>query len=333
MPAALQQSEQQTSSESGPTCPLPTPRSFAIYCLSLALVPVLAVIASFFIARSAWYVHHQRNSYLAIGDYPFTLTNMNCEVVIFGDSSALTGVSPRVIETATSLRTCNIAQPSTTLSLAGNFALDFFLENNPRPRFLIFQFSASDFAARSGDGNLNEEGALQLLRHKFDLQTSWLFVRHPFQALEFSEFILRTALLERNWTTTGYASSWAQVQTSHGLFTPPGAPLNDCVAHLELRAPDPSWIRQLRREYSQQGMRVLIYAAPQPDCDSSYDYYAANLAQLADGELPRFSVHMFTGMAHFTREGADLNSRRIAEGLASILREDPSRSISTQNWK
>lgn len=333
MPAAQQQSELQTSSESGPTFPLLARKSYALYCLSLALVPVIAVIASFFIARSAWYIRHQRNSYLAISDYPFTLTNANCEAVIFGDSSALTGVSPRVIETATSLRTCNIAQPSTTLSLAGNFALDFFLKNNPRPRYLIFQFSASDFADHRGSGNLNEEGALQLLRHKFDVQTSWLFVRRPLQSLEFSEFILRTALIERNWTTTGYASSWEEVQTSHGLFTPPGAPLNDCVAHMELRAPDPSWIRQLRREYSQQGTRVLIYAAPQPDCDSSYDYYAAKLAQLADGGLPRFSVHMFTGETHFTLEGADLNSKRIAEGLSSILRQDPSRSISTQNWK
>lgn len=297
------------------------------------MVPVIAVITSFFIARSAWYVRHQSNSYLAISDYPFTLKNATCEAVVFGDSSALTGVSPEVIEAATSLHTCNIAQPSTTLSLAGNFALDFFLENNPRPRFIIFQFSASDFARRSWNGKLNEEGALQLLRHKFDLQTTWLFVRHPLQALEFSEFILRTALVERNWTTASYASAWAQVQTSHGLFTPPGAPLTGCVAHLELQAPDPAWIKQLRREYSQQGTRVLIYAAPQPDCDSSYDYYAANLVQLTDGGLPRFGVQLFTGETHFTPEGADLNSKRIAESLAGILRQDSSHSISIQNWK
>jgi hypothetical protein len=315
--------EIQQTRASGPhlTHPSRARRSYARYSVGIVLVPIIALTASFSIARSSWYLHHQRNSYLAISDYPFTLKDKNCEVLVFGDSSALTGISPTVIEAATSLRTCNIAQPSTTLAIAGNFALDSYLENNARPRFLIFQFSAPDFSHANWDGRLNEEGALQLVRHKFDRQTSLLFARHPLQALEFSEFILRTALVDRSWTTGTYDRSWAQVQSSHGLFTPPGAPLANCVANLAVRAPNAAWIQHLRREYAKLGTRVLVYAAPHPECDNTYEYYSENLAQLTDHPLRRFSIRMFTGENHFTREGADLNSKHIAEDISSGLGE------------
>jgi hypothetical protein len=283
------------------------------------MVPILAVIGSFFIARSSWYLRHQRNSYLAISDYPFTLKNANCEVVIYGDSSALTGISPLVIEADTSLRTCNIAQPNTTLAIAGTLALDSYLKNNAHPRFLVFQFTAPDFSPIDSNGRLYEEGALQLVRHRPDMQTFLLFARHPMQTLEFSEFILRTALLEQDWAAGIYDRSWTETRTTHGLFTAPGPPLVKCAGGLEIRAPDAAWIRQLRAEYSQGGTRVLVYAAPYPECDGSYGYYAEKLSQLADNRLQQFAIGMFNERNHFTREGADRNSKRIAEDIARMI--------------
>ena len=296
-------------------------RSYAYYCLAIALVPIISVSSSFLIARSSWYVRQQSNSYLAISDYPFVLKNSNCDVIIYGDSSALTGVSPPVIEAATSLRTCNIAQPNTALAIVGTFALDTYLKNNPRPRFLIFQLTAPDFAPKDPGGRLYEEGALQLIRHKLDLQSLRLFLQHPMETLEFSEFVLRTALIERDWTDGTYDRAWAQIRTTHGLFTVSGPPLKACVGDLEMRPPDPVWIRQLRRKYSEGGTRVLVRVAPYPECDSSYDYYSEKLSNLSDNRLKRFSIRMFNEKNHFTREGADLNSKDIGEDLVGMLRE------------
>jgi hypothetical protein len=281
----------------------------------------MAVVGSFFIARSTWYVRHQRSSYLAISDYPFTLKNTNCEVIIYGDSSALTGLSPLVIQAATTLRTCNIAQPNTALAIAGTFALDSYLQDNVRPKFLIFQFTAPDFSPINSNGRLYEEGVLQLVRHRADLQTLRLFGRHPMQALEFSEFILRTAFLEKDWTARTYDRSWAEIRATQGLFTAPGPPLENCLGDLEERAPDPLWIRDLRRKYAVGGTRVLVYAAPQPECDNSYDYYAEKIAPLADNRLQRFRIGMFNEKNHFTHEGANLNSAHVAEDIARFLRE------------
>jgi hypothetical protein len=282
---------------------------------------VIAVVASFFIARSSWYIRPQKNSYLAISDYPFTLKNTNCEVIIYGDSSALTGLSPLVIQAGTALRTCNIAQPNTTLAIAGTFALDTYLQNNAQPKFLIFQFAAPDLAPMNSNGRLYEEGALQLVRHKLDPQTFGLFARHPIQSLEFSEFILRTALFEKDWTGGTYDRSWAEIQATQGLFTAPRPALTHCSGDLEEKEPDPLWIQGLRKKYSVGGTRVLVYVAPQPECDNSYDYYAEKIAPLADNRLQRFSIGMFNEKNHFTREGAELNSAHVAADIARTLRE------------
>ena len=321
MSVLLEKISTSESAESRPARAQPTRRSFVVYCLAIALTPFAAILASFFIARSSYYLQHQRNSYLAISDYPFTLKDYNCDVVIYGDSSALTGISPLVIEAATSLRTCNIAQPNTALATVGTFALDSYLKNNAPPKFLVFQLTAPDFSPRDPNGRLYEEGALQLVRHKLGLQTLVLFSRHPLQSLEFSEFILKTAFVDRNWTTDTYDRAWSEVRTTNGLFTSPAAPLANCVGALEVRPPDPSWINGLRSKYSQSGTVVRIYVAPYPECDNSYEYYSEKLAQLADNKLQRFSIHLFNEKNHFTREGADLNSKHIAEDIAMLRRD------------
>ncbi|HYL85992.1 MAG TPA: hypothetical protein VE263_17330 [Candidatus Angelobacter sp.] len=321
MPDVLQEADNSRAADLRIPRGQATPRAFVLYCLALTLVPVIAVAGSFFIARSSFYIQHQRNSYLAISDYPFTLRGKNCDVVIYGDSSALTGVSPPVIEAVTSLRTCNIAQPNTALAITGTFALDSYLKNNAPPKFLIFQLTAPDFAPNDANGTLYEEGALQLVRHKLDRQTFLLFARHPMQSFEFSEFILRTAFVDRAWTTSNYERSWTAVRVTNGLFTAPSAPLKNCAGSLDVRAPDAAWIARLRRKYSSAATRVLIYAAPYPECDGSFDYYSEKLEHLADNRLERFNIRFFNEQNHFTREGAEVNSRRIGEEIGKFLRK------------
>jgi hypothetical protein len=65
----------------------------------------------------------------------------------------------------------------------------------------------------------------------------------------------------------------------------------------------------------------LIYAAPLPECDITYDYYSKALAQFTDDRLQQFSIHMFNEPNHFTREGAELNSKHIARDIVRALRE------------
>ncbi|ABF43411.1 hypothetical protein Acid345_4411 [Candidatus Koribacter versatilis Ellin345] len=296
----------------------PGTRRAAWYCVALALVPVVAVVASLVIARSQRFVQHQRNSYLAISDYPFTLTNVNCDVVVFGDSSALTGVAPQVIEAKTGLKTCNIAQPNTTLAVAGTFALDSYLQSNKAPKFLVIQFLAPHFSA-SFENGLSTEGALQLVRHRLDFTTVKLFARHPVDALAFSEFVLRSAMFDRDRSGETSRRAWAQIEANRGMLTVPGPPLQSCIGENEQRNPDAAYISALRARYAKSGAHVIINAAPYPACDAGYDFYAKALAGVSDNSLPKFDIQLFNEKAHYTREGAERNSALIAGQI--------------QNWK
>ena len=304
-----------------PARPQSPRRSFAAYCLAIAMVPVLAIAASVILARSTWYVRHQKNSYLAISDYPFTLKNVNCDVLIYGDSSALTGISPVKIEELTSLRACNIAQPNTALSVVKTFPLDSYLANNAPPKFLIFQFTAPDFSPYESDTTLYEEGALQLLRHKLDFSSLKVFARHPLEAIGFSQFILRTALIEKDSTGATYDRSWKMVQANHGLFTVARPPLESCAGTMEKRLPDPAWIARLRNKYSNENTHVLVYVAPFPACDDSFDFYSGKLIGLAGNPLERYDIHLFNEKNHFTMDGANRNSTRMAADLNRLLRQ------------
>ena len=86
-----------------------------------------------------------------------------------------------------------------------------------------------------------------------------------------------------------------------------------------MKAPDSSWILGLRSKYSVMGTRVLIYVAPYPECDGSFDYYSEKLKPLADNPLQRFQIRLFNEKNHFTREGAEVNSKRIAVDIARLL--------------
>ena len=90
---------------------------------------------------------------------------------------------------------------------------------------------------------------------------------------------------------------------------------------MEVRPPEPGYIAALRGKYSRSGTRVLIYSAPFPDCDPSYDYYSEKLAPLADNRLRRFPIHMFNEQNHFTLQGATLNSSDIGADIAKLLSE------------
>jgi hypothetical protein len=256
---------------------------------------------------------------LAISDYPFTLADKHFDIVIYGDSSALTGVSPQVIEASTGMRSVNIAEPNSALEVTGTFALDSYLRRNARPRIVVFQFIGPDFALRSDVSNVYGEGALQLVRHKLDNNLLALLAKHPIEALEFSESILRTSLIEEDWNGTTYNREWSAIQEARGFFTAPLPPLRSCTASLEKKLPDAAWIKHLRDVYSQEGTKVLIYVAPVPECETTARYYAEELNGLADNRLETYDVGLFNETNHFTLEVANRNSLRIAADIKSRL--------------
>src|SRR3954470_19452921 len=79
---------------------------YALFVAAIVLLPSLMLLLAVPIARTDWFVRRSQDLYFAnLGD-GLTLERGNCDVVIYGDSSALTGVVPAVIQEQTGLNTC-----------------------------------------------------------------------------------------------------------------------------------------------------------------------------------------------------------------------------------
>src|SRR5271170_1953391 len=143
---------------------------YPIYCLIVVSLPALFLLSSIFIVRSRNFPVESHDPFLLNPDYAYSLSHVNCDVVVFGDSTAVTGVDPTVIEKNTGLKTCNIAQSQSILALLGTMALDNYLQSNQPPKYLVIEMGPESFS-RNEQNFFWPEGLTLLLRKKMGVRT------------------------------------------------------------------------------------------------------------------------------------------------------------------
>src|ERR1700722_16576538 len=115
------------------------------YCVTLILLPLLAIPAFIALGRSDFFLAHGASVWVRSNDAVFQMANRDCDVLIFGDSTAMTGINPEVIESNTGFKTCNIAVTNAVLAVTDNLTLNHYLAHNAKPRVLLVQFSPDGF--------------------------------------------------------------------------------------------------------------------------------------------------------------------------------------------
>src|SRR6476660_8310345 len=75
-----------------------------VFCAAIVLLPCLLLLLAFPIARTEEFALRSQDLYLTNLGYGLTLDHAKCDVMIYGDSSALTGIDPAVIEQQTGLK-------------------------------------------------------------------------------------------------------------------------------------------------------------------------------------------------------------------------------------
>ena len=100
-------------------------------------------------------------------DAIFNMRDRDCDVLIYRDSTAMTGINPDVVERNTGFKTCNISVTNSVLAVTHNLTLNQYLANNGKPRVLLIQLSPDGFQPESNawDQTVYPEGLLELLRH------------------------------------------------------------------------------------------------------------------------------------------------------------------------
>jgi hypothetical protein len=272
---------------------------------------LLLLILAFPLARSEKFPSQTQWVFLTSLDYAFSLDGVNADVVVFGDSTGLTGVQPLVIEAMTGLRTYNISQ-SGTFVVVDTLRLDSYLSHNRWPRYILIHVRPVDLRRHDWGAAGTMEGMLTLVRHKADPHTLWLFLTNPVQTAMFATRVPSI------WRPFGSAAksehARREVVESHGYLKMPPDALEGCENPFPKIVPDTKWISEMRRRYSREGTTVIIYASPFPECETTFDWYASAARTFADNSLARLPVAMFsTDSVHFTPTGARQNSVLVAD--------------------
>jgi hypothetical protein len=281
-----------------------------IYALLLLLIPAVFLWASIPIVRSAAFPAASGDPFLLNADYPYGLKHVDCAVVIYGDSSAITGIDPTIIERITGLKTCNIAQARSALEIVGMHALDLYLQNNAAPRYLLLQFTPETLARDKEF--FWPEGLTLLVRHKSLPVALAMMVAHPVKSYEFSIWAIKMRLQAFLDGPADFSATEQTFKAKRGLLLLPKPAQTSCVNHRAIAPPVSSWTRQLRAEYSSGGTRVIIDVAPVADCTVNAVAIAPTLAGVTDNTLPVYPVSLFCDLdRHLTPLGSERLSSEI----------------------
>ena len=264
--------------------PYATKRQLSLYLMPLVAFPVLLIVAAFFVVPTRWFDTHTGSTYLANLGYARTLHGADCQVLVYGDSTAMVGVSPAVITAKTGLTACNIAEFEGMTQVTGTLLVDRFLESNPRPRFLVFMYAPEDLHATTGwSGVSTFEATSYIVEQEHTGATLRALLTHPGPVFDWAGQGMRQALM--NVRNKGLSADAITLRARNGgqlpLHTEKTLPCDSIRRDVPAQA---AWIDGLRSRYAVDGTQVLIDATPTISCDPSLPFFQLTTHGLIDNQ-------------------------------------------------
>jgi len=301
----------------------------------VVLLPLLAIPAFIAVGCSNFFVHHGASVWVQSNDAVFDMQDRDCDVLVYGDSTAMTGIDPEVVSRNTGFKTCNIAVTNAVLAVTGNLTLDHYLKQNVHPRVLVIQLSPDDFQQENHlwKQTIYAEGLLEQLRHGSPAESRRVLFTHPHEAVSFAGyaagFSAYFAIKDIWFRTTHLRSGEDRVQVRNGFFTPPSPARTYCDADAKLTdLSRGAFSRMLaddfRTTYSPRSSVVLVDVAPIPSCDDNLAAYTSELSGVTSNSLQSLPIGLFNDGRHYTARGSLIVSGMIARQLNEVAIENPS---------
>jgi hypothetical protein len=281
------------------------------------------VLFGFHVARQRNFPGLVTTPYGQVQDYAFSLRHEDCDILIYGDSSAMTSADPTIIEARTHLKTCNISQTQPTVLVTGMLPVELYLKQNKLPKYLVLQLAPEAFfQSHEMDKTAAFDPITLMLRHDQGAATTKKMLEYPIQALQYVSLVLQDRYHPNKASAASFAASYSQSINDYlarrGVLTLPKPPQKICDSPKTLGAADVAWTDDARRHYSAAGVKVLVTVSPIPDCDTQIEQYRQTLTTHLDEGVSTLPIAMFNDSdRHFTPEGA----RQVSESVAAeILR-------------
>ncbi len=309
-------------------------RRFRRYLLAFFAIQPGVLLLAFCVAGTQWFLWHDEYPGLRNAGYSQRVGRAGCEVLIYGDSSSLTGLDPSIIGGLTHLKTCNVSEGVTIQTVVGSdVPLQAYLRQNPAPRFLLGMWTSSLFRPEIPAYNryypegmtygLDYLPRAQFLKNLLLRRPTW-FVRYSVWAID----ALGNGLYDEfNGKARHQIDARVQRAQRNGQWPYPLPPQTQCVRGALHLTPDAvlRWqadVEGFRRRYSTAQTTVLLDIAPVPDCDTTYGVYAQRAAGLHDNAFERLPIRFFNeGDVHFSPEGSRYVSTAAARQILQKMRE------------
>ena len=300
------------------------------YLLAFLLTPIAVIFALVPFSASDWFLQHHYPGLRNFG-YSERIGAAHCEVILYGDSSALTGLDPTIVERLTGLKTCNLSEGSTVQVVAGSdLPLNLYLRRNPPPRFLLGMWSYTSYRPYLQPFTAYQpEGILYVWRYGSRFRLLRAFVRHPDWALTFAASVFDTLARpaagvapERPYHR---ADAQAQRDAGLGMWPFPLPPQAACVRNGLNEGPEriQRWsesVAAFRRRYSTPQTTVLLDISPIPVCNKLAAAYAERTQGLHDNPLEKVGISDFNeGDVHFSPQGSRYVSEQAAHQIVASI--------------
>jgi hypothetical protein len=308
--------------------PLASPWRLRLYVAVLCAFPFALILFTFWWVTTQSYIRYSIFPYVADTGYGSRLQHADCDILIDGDSTALVGVLPRIIEQRTGLKTCNIAEVSGVKLVNGMMVLDDYLAHNRPPQYLVFVLSPENLHNPANWSFVSGwEGWFYRIRFRPDAAFWQNTFRDPDTSFANAELSFRNGIewfLKRPFPP----QLVHERDLNGGHVSEPGAALTHCANDTKIYAPEPAWLSHIRSAYGVNGTRVLIDVMPMAACDQGLPYYRARLANLTDNGVDTLPIgdYSTSGRLHTTDQGTIDLSNRLAAQRAAVINSPSSRA-------
>jgi hypothetical protein len=303
-------------------------RRFGLYLAITLLLPLLAFVSIFAAARTGIFIRTSKRQFWHSMEYQFADRPKPCDVLIFGDSTGLMGVDPRILEARTGWSACNFAIPYLGMTTTGNLTLDHYLASHKAPRFLVIEVHPSHLRPPTLDDESGIiDGFLLADRKLPPLAAAKFFLSHPkdsfyFGAQLWKDLISFTPSTSPDFSENTYNRDMAQLAAADGFFTT-GSPGGNTDCFYQFHAPTFSR-RYLQGfdKYAINGTTVVFWPSPVRHCDVHLADYRLGARFLGVPEPLLLEDTAFVDAQHLSAQGVEQNTDALADALLQRSKQE-----------
>jgi hypothetical protein len=290
-------------------------RSAAALLTLIIGLPLGLILAAFPLVSTTFFQKYCDKPDIQRLTSPFLNARRQCDVVIFGDSTAQVGLDPLQITKMTHLTTCNIAVNFPTIAVLGSDPLERFLSANRHPSLLVLSFAPGDFVPTSpNQTGLAWDGMILAIRLDEWRAVARAIVQNPdriFAVINYAYLGGSLSLLKSIMHHHGLEPS-PEGEGTH--YTIPTGPLKSCVPTRAVHfLPDVAYIASLRTRFASRADHLIIDVSPTSPCIDMFPKWLAALDHITDNDLPAYPFNLFADdYYHLTAAGAVQYSEEVA---------------------